>query len=59
MAPFLAFVDLSVNSLSSPDAVAAALSQLPNAVKLYEVKGEFDVVTLIVRSDIMKTVENS
>ena len=59
MAPFLAFVDLSVNSLSSPDAVAAALSQLPNAVKLYEVKREFDVVTLIVRSDIMKTVENS
>ena len=39
--PVLAFVDIFVDSTTSPEDVAGALSHLPNVVKLYEVRGQF------------------
>jgi DNA-binding Lrp family transcriptional regulator len=52
MVPLLAFVDIFVDPTSRADDVAGALSRLSNVVELYEVKGEFDIVTLISASSI-------
>jgi DNA-binding Lrp family transcriptional regulator len=52
MALVLAFVDIFVDSSSSPDAVAGALSQLPNVEELYTTRGECDIVTLVSATDI-------
>lgn len=51
MAPLLAFIDIFVES-SYMDEVVAALSRLDNLEELYEVTGEFDIVTLVSASDI-------
>ncbi len=51
MAPLLAFIDIFVES-SYMDEVVAALSKLDNLEELYEVTGEFDIVTLVSASDI-------
>ena len=51
MARFLAFVDIFVES-SLMDDVVAALTKLENLEELYEVTGEFDIVTLLSASDI-------
>ena len=51
MARLLAFVDIFVESPAMDD-VTAALSKLPNVEELYEVTGEFDIVTLISAEDI-------
>lgn len=51
MARLLAFVDIFVES-ANMDEVASALSKLPNVEELYEVTGEYDIVTLIAASDI-------
>jgi len=42
----LAFVDIFVESPTLDD-VVQALAKLPNVEELYEVTGEFDVVTLV------------
>jgi len=42
----LAFVDIFVESPMLDD-VVKALNQLPNVEELYEVTGEFDIVTLV------------
>jgi len=47
----LAFVDIFVESPMLDD-VVKALSQLPNVEELYEVTGEFDIVTLVSAADI-------
>jgi DNA-binding Lrp family transcriptional regulator len=47
----LVFVDTFVES-SEMDNVVAALSKLENLVDLYEVTGEFDIVTLISADDM-------
>ena len=47
----LAFVDIFVDSPSMDD-VVLALSKIPNIEELYEVTGEFDVVTLVSAADI-------
>jgi DNA-binding Lrp family transcriptional regulator len=47
----LAFVDIFVAS-PEMDNVVAALSKLDNLEELYEVTGEFDIVTLFSASDI-------
>jgi DNA-binding Lrp family transcriptional regulator len=47
----LAFVDIFVES-PEMDNVVAALSKLDNLEELYEVTGEFDIVTLFSASDI-------
>jgi DNA-binding Lrp family transcriptional regulator len=51
MQKLLAFVDIFVES-SEMDQVLAALTQLHNLEELYEVTGEFDIVTLVSASDI-------
>lgn len=51
MARLLAFVDIFVDSPKLDD-VVKALSALPNVEELYEVTGEFDVVSLVSATDI-------
>ncbi len=51
MARLLAFVDIFVES-PEMDNVVAALSKLENLEELYEVTGEFDLVTLVSANDI-------
>ena len=51
MQKLLAFVDIFVES-SEMDQVFAALTQLNNLEELYEVTGEFDIVTLVSAADI-------
>ena len=47
----LAFVDIFVDSPTMDD-VVQALQNIPNIEELYEVTGEFDIVTLVSASDI-------
>jgi DNA-binding Lrp family transcriptional regulator len=47
----LAFIDIFVES-AEMDSVVAALSKLENLEELFEVTGEFDIVTLFSASDI-------
>lgn len=47
----IAFVDIFVES-SKMDDVIASLSVLENLEELYEVTGEFDLITLVSASDI-------
>ena len=47
----LAFVDIFVDSPTMDD-VVQALGSIPNIEELYEVTGEFDIVTLVSASDI-------
>jgi DNA-binding Lrp family transcriptional regulator len=47
----LAFVDIFVESAAMDD-VVAALKKLNNLEELYEVTGEFDIVTLVSAGDI-------
>jgi DNA-binding Lrp family transcriptional regulator len=47
----LAFIDIFVES-AEMDRVVAALSKLDNLEELFEVTGEFDIVTLFSASDI-------
>ena len=51
MPRLLAFVDIFVES-SEMDDVLDALTKLQNLEELYEVTGEFDVVTLVSATDI-------
>jgi DNA-binding Lrp family transcriptional regulator len=51
LAPLLAFIDIFVES-AYMDEVVQALSKLDNLEELYEVTGEFDIVTLVSASDI-------
>jgi DNA-binding Lrp family transcriptional regulator len=51
LSKILAFVDIFVES-TEMDYVVAALSKLPTLEELYEVTGEFDIVTLVSASDI-------
>jgi DNA-binding Lrp family transcriptional regulator len=51
MAPLLAFVDIFVESAHMDD-VVQALAKLDNIEELYEVTGEFDIVTLVLADDI-------
>jgi DNA-binding Lrp family transcriptional regulator len=51
MSRLLAFVDIFVDS-PEMDNVVAALSKLDNIEELYEVTGEFDIVTLFSASNI-------
>ncbi|MDA4124564.1 MAG: Lrp/AsnC ligand binding domain-containing protein [Thaumarchaeota archaeon] len=51
MSKILAFVDIFVES-AEMDNVVAALSKLETLDELYEVTGEFDIVTLVSASDI-------
>ncbi len=51
MARMLAFVDIFVESPYMDD-VVAALSKLDRIEELYEVTGEFDIVTLVSATDI-------
>ena len=51
MARLLAFVDIFVDS-PTMDEVVDALNKLPNVEELYEVTGEFDIVTLVSAADI-------
>ena len=51
MSRILAFVDIFVES-AEMDSVVAALSKLETLEELYEVTGEFDIVTLVSASDI-------
>jgi len=51
LARLLAFVDIFVESASLDD-VARELAKLPNVEELYEVIGEFDIITLVSGSDI-------
>jgi DNA-binding Lrp family transcriptional regulator len=51
MSRLLAFVDIFVES-PEMDKVVAALSKLDNLEELYEVTGEFDIVTVFSTSDI-------
>ncbi len=51
MARFLAFVDIFVES-SLMDDVVQSLINLENLEELYEVTGEFDIVTLLSAADI-------
>jgi len=47
----LAFVDIFVDS-PTMDEVVQGLNRLPNVEELYEVTGEFDIVTLVSAGDI-------
>jgi DNA-binding Lrp family transcriptional regulator len=47
----LAFVDIFVDS-PTMDEVVQALGKIPNIEELYEVTGEFDIVTLVSAADI-------
>jgi DNA-binding Lrp family transcriptional regulator len=51
MTRLLAFVDIFVDS-PTMDEVVQSLGKLPNVEELYEVTGEFDIVTLVSASDI-------
>jgi DNA-binding Lrp family transcriptional regulator len=51
LARLLAFVDIFVDS-PTMDEVVEALNRLPNVEELYEVTGEFDIVTLVSAADI-------
>ncbi|MGA2198709.1 MAG: Lrp/AsnC ligand binding domain-containing protein [Nitrososphaerales archaeon] len=51
MARLLAFVDIFVESASMDD-VVQSLKKLDNLEELYEVTGEFDIVTLLSAADI-------
>ena len=51
MSRLLVFVDIFVEQ-PEMDRVVAALSKLENVVDLYEVTGEFDIVTLISVDDL-------
>ena len=51
LARLLAFVDIFVESPYLGD-VVQALSKLPNVEELYEVTGEFDIVSLVSAADI-------
>lgn len=51
MAPLLAFVDIFVDSPHMDD-VVQALAKLDNIEELYEVTGEFDIVTIVEADDI-------
>ncbi|HZW55107.1 MAG TPA: Lrp/AsnC ligand binding domain-containing protein [Nitrososphaerales archaeon] len=51
MPRLLAFVDIFVDSPYMDD-VVQALSTLPNMEELYEVTGEFDIVSLVSAADI-------
>ena len=51
MARLLAFVNIFVESPLLDD-VVQALSKLPNVEELYEVTGEYDIVTLVSAADI-------
>ncbi len=51
MSRLLAFVDIFVES-PEMDSVVAALSKLDNLEELYEVTGEFDIVTVFSASNI-------
>ena len=51
MARLLAFVDIFVDS-PTMDEVVQALGKLPSVEELYEVTGEFDIVTLVSAADI-------
>jgi DNA-binding Lrp family transcriptional regulator len=51
MSRLLAFVDIFVES-PEMDNVVAALSKLDNLEELYEVTGEFDIVTVFSASDV-------
>jgi DNA-binding Lrp family transcriptional regulator len=51
MTRILAFVDIFVES-PKMDEVVEALEDLPNIEELYEVTGEFDIVTLASAADI-------
>ena len=51
MAPLIAFVSIFVDSPKLDD-VVEALSKLDKIVDLYEVTGEFDIVTVVAASDI-------
>lgn len=51
MARLLAFVDIFVESPALDD-VVNSLNQLPNVEEIYEVTGEFDIVTLVSAADI-------
>jgi DNA-binding Lrp family transcriptional regulator len=51
MGRMLAFVDIFVDSPSMDD-VVLALGKIPDIEELYEVTGEFDIVTLVSASDI-------
>lgn len=51
MSRMLAFVDIFVDS-PAMDEVVQALESIPNIEELYEVTGEFDIVTLVSAADI-------
>ena len=51
MTRLLAFVDIFVES-PHMDEVVQALQKLPNMEELYEVTGEFDIVSLVSAEDI-------
>jgi len=51
MSRLLSFVDIFVES-PSMDEVVQALEKIPNIEELYEVTGEFDIVTLVSAADI-------
>ena len=51
MSRLLAFVDIFVESAAMDD-VVASLKKLDNLEELYEVTGEFDIVTLLSAKDI-------
>jgi DNA-binding Lrp family transcriptional regulator len=51
MSRLLAFVDIFVES-PYMDEVVQELARLPNMEELYEVTGEFDIVSLVSASDI-------
>jgi DNA-binding Lrp family transcriptional regulator len=51
MARLVAFVDIFVES-PEMDQVVSSLGNIPNIEELYEVTGEFDIVTLISAADI-------
>jgi len=51
MARLLAFVDIFVES-PYMDEVVQSLQKLPNMEELYEVTGEFDIVSLVSAADI-------
>jgi DNA-binding Lrp family transcriptional regulator len=51
MAGLLAFVNIFVESPTLDD-VVRALAEMPNVEELYEVTGEFDIVTLVSAADI-------
>lgn len=51
MQQILTFVDLFIDS-NHMDEIIQALSSISNVKEIYEVTGEFDIVTLVTTSDI-------